>query len=129
MKFLLKTSLALLAAVSVVGCASDGDSDSTSTVATADATTTTVSPVRIKVTVGEDSGPNRVEAVALGASVEITFINPDAADNFHLHGYDIETGEVEAGTPAVMSFTADTAGEFEIESHVTEQVLAVIQVG
>lgn len=130
MKSLLKSSLAIVALVSLAGCAGDADTDGTSSTVMTDVTTTTVAAtVKITVTVGKDSGPTRTETVALGASVEITLVNPNAADNFHLHGYDIESGDTKAGTPAVISFTADKAGEFEIESHVTEEVLAVIQVG
>jgi hypothetical protein len=119
----------LTVVVALAGCATDGESGASTTIST-DATTTTVSgPVRISVTVGTDSAPDRIEEVPLGAAVEVTLVNAAATENYHLHGYDIETGEVDAGSAATISFTADKAGEFEIESHVTEQVLVVIRVG
>lgn len=132
MKSFISSSLAVLSVLSLLGCSTGGESDAstTSTTAAGDATTTTVGgPTRIAVTVGTDSGAERTESVSLGSSVEVTLTNPAAADNFHLHGYDIETGEVEAGMPATISFTADKAGTFDIESHVTDDVLVVIEVG
>jgi plastocyanin len=46
-------------------------------------------------------------------------VSSDAADDIHLHGYDIEK-KVEPGQPARFKFTADVEGIFEIESHVAE---------
>lgn len=132
MKSLLSSSLAVLSVVSLLGCSTGGETDASTTSSTmaGDATTTTIAgPARISVTVGTDSGEKRTEMVTLGAPVEVTLVNPEAADNFHLHGYDIETGEVGAGMPATISFTADKAGSFDIESHVTNDVLVVIEVG
>lgn len=120
----------------LAGCATDGETDSsttssaspTSTTVDAGTTTTVPGPVRISVTVGQDSGPDRVETVPLGTSVEVTLTNPTDTDNFHLHGYDIETGDIAAGTPAIISFTATQAGSFEIESHVSHEAYLVIEV-
>lgn len=112
---------------------SDGAGDTTVAPVTTLVETSTTEPtddtVRITVTVGVDSGPGRTETVPLGSSVEITLVNPGAEDNFHLHGYDIETGDVPSGTPASISFVASEAGSFEIESHLTEEVYVVIDVG
>lgn len=130
MKFLKGSSGAVVALVLLAGCSGGTDIDGTSTTVSDDVTTTTsTGAFKIAVTVGENSGPERVETVALGAQVEITLLNPAMADDFHLHGYDVETGDTPAGTPAVISFTADKSGDYEIESHVTEEVLAVIRVG
>ena len=85
-------------------------------------------PVRISVTVGTDSSPTRQERVALGSSVEVTLVNPDVHDDFHLHGYDIASGMVDAGESATIAFTADTAGSFEIESHESGEVLVTVVV-
>jgi hypothetical protein len=85
-------------------------------------------PVEISITVGTDSAKDRVEEVALGSQVNITLTNPAADDEFHLHGYDLSAGKTPMGEAAVITFTADTAGEFEIESHITEEVLAIISV-
>ena len=43
----------------------------------------------------------------------------DAADDIHLHGYDIEK-KVAPGQPARFRVKADLEGVFEIESHIAE---------
>jgi len=53
-----------------------------------------------------------------GETVRIV-ISADAADELHLHGYDI-TREAEADRPARFRFEADLEGAFEIESHTAE---------
>lgn len=84
--------------------------------------------IEVTVTVGVDSGVDRVVQVPLGASVRVTLTNPGTADEFHLHGYDIDSGEIAAGQAAVFEFDATQAGSFEIESHSSEQVLVVLQI-
>lgn len=84
--------------------------------------------VRISVTVGVDSGPDRVEEVSVGASVELTIVNPDDDDEFHVHGFDLGGEETPAGEEKVFAFTATEAGDFEVESHVSGEVLVVIRV-
>jgi hypothetical protein len=86
-------------------------------------------PVVISVTVGVDSGEDRIESVPVGSVVSITITNPDSADEFHLHGYDLgDSQEVAAGESVTFTFTADTAGEFELESHSTEALLLLLRV-
>ena len=85
-------------------------------------------PIEISVTVGTDSAADRVAEVPLGSQVNITLTNPNADDEFHLHEYDVTTGDTPKGEAAVISFTADKAGLFDLESHVTEEVLVVISV-
>jgi hypothetical protein len=79
------------------------------------------------ITVGTDSGPQRRQDAALGSLVTISVTNPTAADEFHLHGYDLElkAGKDESAT---FSFTATQAGTFELESHATGGVLFVLTV-
>ena len=60
--------------------------------------------------------------------MNITLTNPNADDEFHLHEYDLTAGDTPKGEAAVISFTADKAGLFDLESHVTEEVLVVISV-
>jgi hypothetical protein len=99
------------------------------------ATTTTATPIaststgtnQFIVTVGTDSGPNRHEKVTKGTLVTISISNPNAADEFHLHGYDLEL-KAGRGEPATFSFTASETGTFEIESHETNGVLFVLEV-
>ena len=83
---------------------------------------------RISVTVGVDSGPDRIEEVAVGDAIELTILNPDEDDEFHVHGFDLGGDETPAGEEKVFAFTATEAGDFEVESHVTGDVLVVIRV-
>ena len=86
-------------------------------------------PVIITVTVGVDSAPTRIETVPRDALVTLSITNPKAADEFHLHGYDLGEGkEMAAGATETLTFTADTAGEFELESHSTGAVLLTLRV-
>lgn len=129
--FLVTTPFLLL--VSLSACSSnDSASDSTAasnlTLNTEVPNAKVAAPVEISVTVGTDSSKDRVEEVALGSQVSVTLTNPNADDEFHLHGYDLTPGDTPKGEAAVITFTADTAGEFEIESHITEEVLVTISV-
>lgn len=128
-----KSVLACTLAILVASCGSSNDESVPETTATSSsvATTTTVAaiePLQIDVTVGEDSSPDRIELVEVGASVRITLTNPAAEDEYHLHGYDIVTSKMAPGMPATISFTADEPGTFELESHVTSDVLVVLEI-
>lgn len=132
-------TVAMVAALSLALAACGGSGDSAAdTTASPDTTAVSSSPtnpaakvgtVEISVTVGTDSSADRVEKVALGAQVTLTLTNPDADDEFHLHGYDMTTGETKKGETSTITFIADKAGEFEVESHVSEQVYVTIVVG
>jgi hypothetical protein len=131
MKKRLLASVAVLALVaSMSACSSSSSSDTTTPAAesTIDSTAKVAGPTEITVTVGVDSSPDRTVEVSLGAEVNVRLSNPDADDNFHLHGYDLSPGDTPKGEVAVITFTADTAGVFEIESHVTDTVLINISV-
>lgn len=78
----------------------------------------TDAPLLIDVVVGDNTGPGRVEVVPLGATISLSIVNDAAGDEFHLHGYDLGDGqEFAAGETATFTFTADVAGDFELESH------------
>ena len=128
---------AALVAAALAACSGGGSTDEPAAVDTTEAaesasggTATTVSDgaVEILVEVGVDSGPDRIEEVALGSLVRITVTNEDEDDEVHLHGYDLGGDVVEAGEPTVFEFEASTAGEFEVESHVTGEVLMILVV-
>lgn len=137
--------LSILVSIGVVSCGGS-DSSTPESVAKTDGSVTSVESasdsvvetsttltapddtMRILVTVGVDSGPDRVEAVKLNQQVELTIVNPKADDEFHLHGYDLGGGVTKAGEKKTFAFTATEAGEFEVESHVTETVLVVLKV-
>jgi hypothetical protein len=102
--------------------------ESTEAESTEAPSTTTDGIVRISVTVGVDSGPDRVEEVSVGDSIELRMLNPDEDDEFHVHGFDLGGDETPAGDEKVFAFTAGEAGDFEVESHATGDVLVVIRV-
>ena len=83
----------------------------------------------IEATVGVDTAPERIESVALGSNVVLSVTNPTSDDEFHLHGYELGDAVVmPAGQTETFSFLADQAGEFELESHETGDVLLVLSV-
>lgn len=83
-------------------------------------------PVQIDVVVGVDSSPNRVERVTVGSEITLNITNPNADDEFHVHGIDIEQA-ADAGQMATINFTIDAAGIYEVESHKTSDVFVVIE--
>jgi hypothetical protein len=150
-------AVAIVAALAFTACGSDDSADpptdsvtmpaDTSPAATAPDTTaapTTVAPTTtapattapattvpglIEVTVGVDSGEDRIERVALGSEVTIRIVNPGADDEFHLHDYDLGDGKlVPAGQLASFTFIVDRAGSFELESHETGEVYLILEV-
>jgi hypothetical protein len=120
--------IAVVLLTALTACSSSSDVALTETIAAESSAVDAASVIEISVIVGEDSGPDRTETIALGSMVRISLLNNESEDDFHLHGYDIASGEVQAGEEAVIEFVADTAGEFELESHVTGEVLLVITV-
>lgn len=76
---------------------------------------------------GEVTGDTGRVPVELGEQVTLT-VTSDAADELHLHGYDLEA-ELVPGEPATLSFTADIPGVFEAELHEAGTVLLSLQVG
>jgi hypothetical protein len=133
MRKILAVITPLVLVVSLASC-SNNDADEGSNLSAdttempADSTAKVAGPMEISVTVGTDSAVDRVEEVSLGSQVNITLTNPNAVDEFHLHEYDLTSGETPKGEAAVISFTADKAGDFDLESHVTDEVLVVISV-
>lgn len=78
------------------------------------------------ITVGKDSGRESTLTVPVGTEVRLVLVNPDEDDEFHLHGYDLGGAMTPAGEEAIIQFTASEVGEFEVESHVTGDVLMVL---
>jgi transcription elongation GreA/GreB family factor len=107
----------------LTACSSSSEVAPTETIAAESSVVDAAAVIEISVIVGENSGPDRTETVALGSTVRISLLNSGSEDDFHLHGYDVAAGE-----EAVIEFVADAAGEFELESHVTGEVLLVITV-
>ena len=130
--------LVLTPLVGLAACSNDsGSTDSAVTTIAVDSTettsgdpTTTVSDGRITVDVivGENSSPDRVEEIPLGSEVTLNFTNPQADDEYHVHGYDLGGGVTKKGETKTFSLTADKAGDYEVESHVSEAVLVILRV-
>lgn len=141
-----------VAAVALVGCGSDAKQAATTTAASvapdgtegtdaADLPATTNAPgtpaevaggkATITVTVGTDdfetSGGTRVVSVPKGTDVTIELTDAASEQEYHLHGYDIEVS-AEKGATGTLRFTADQAGQFDLESHDTEATLLVLLV-
>lgn len=66
----------------------------------------------VSILVDADSGETQEVSVALGTPMVIR-IRSSAAEEFHLHGYDLEL----TGTDVTFQFVADKLGEFELETH------------
>ena len=71
--------------------------------------------ITVNVSGGTVRTPSRRVTVRRGRTVRIV-VTSDAADEFHLHGYDREL-ELKPGVPGVMRFAADQPGVFEAELH------------
>ena len=117
-----------------VGCSSStsdsGDetkSEATSEL-TSEATSATDEVVEISVIIGQTSGSAVAYQATLGSTVRLKILNPDADDEFHLHGYDLESGVTPAGQEAIIEFTADKLGTFDLESHVTSEWILTLVV-
>ena len=54
-------------------------------------------------------------------------LGSDTDETYHVHGYDLEQ-KVAAGVEAQFEFTANRAGDFEVESHTTNKVYVVLHV-
>ena len=119
----MSVTVALLA-----GCSSSSSTDTNVALETTDTAAVTTAVVEINLIVGENTGADMMQTVPLGSSVRITVVNPDGADEIHVHGYDISTGEMAQGQEAVIEFVASNAGTFDIESHVSEEVVFVLTV-
>ncbi len=128
-----KSLFAICLLLGTAGCSSStsdsGDetkSEATSDV-TSDVTSATDEVVEISVIIGQTSGSAVAYQATLGSTVRLKILNPDVDDEFHLHGYDLESGVTPAGQEAIVEFSADKLGTFDLESHVTgEWILTLV---
>ena len=125
-----KTVMSLsIAAVLLAGCGSSSSTDSTAASDATDTTTVVSSDVvEINLIVGENTGPEVKQTVPVGSTVRITFVNPNGPDEIHVHGYDLTTGEMAQGQESVIEFVASTTGTFDLESHVSEEIVMILTV-
>ena len=135
-KIFIRSVVATCLLLGAVGCSSstsdsgdDAQSEATSEV-TSDETSATVTDevVEISVIIGQTSGSAVAYQATLGSTVRLKILNPDADDEFHLHGYDLESGVTPAGQEAIIEFTADKLGTFDLESHVTSELILTLVV-
>ena len=121
-----------VAPLALVACGGSGSStDTTVAPGSPNGAMGTIPPsgtVEKSFTIGTDTGTDVVFEVAQGDNVKLTFINPDGDDEVHVHDYDITTGAMDKNVASSVSFTADKAGDFEIESHVSEELLLTLRV-
>ena len=82
--------------------------------------------IEVQVTGGQVAGDTGRVPVAAGEQVTLA-ITSDAADEVHVHGYDLTTDLV-PGTPAEITFEATIPGVFEVELHDAGAVLLTLQV-
>ena len=122
-----KFALAAVAVFALSACSGASTSDTTMASDTT-AIASTTDTEKFTLTVGENSGETNIISFTKGSNVELTIVNPESDDEIHLHGYDLTTGELAKGTKSVISFVADEAGDFEIESHMSEQVLSIVRI-
>lgn len=136
-KIFIRSVVATCLLLGAVGCSSstsdsgdDTSSEATSeeiSEATSDETSATDEVVEISVIIGQTSGSAVAFQATLGSTVRLKILNPDADDEFHLHGYDLDGGVTPAGQEAIIEFTADKLGTFDLESHVTgEWILTLV---
>jgi len=137
-KIFIRSVVATCLLLGAVGCSSstsdsgdDTSSEATSeeiSEATSDETSAADEVVEISVIIGQTSGSAVAYQATLGSTVRLKILNPDADDEFHLHGYDLESGVTPAGQEAIIEFTADKLGTFDLESHVTSEWILTLVV-
>lgn len=126
-----------IAGIAVIfgACGSDQDpalnAQPTTTTSPGGSTTTTTLSPKVKVfsisVTGEkvDGGPQTLD-VKVGDQVRIE-VTSDTANEVHVHGYDL-TGKVEPGTTTRIDLLADKPGQWEIELHEGDLLLATLKV-
>jgi FtsP/CotA-like multicopper oxidase with cupredoxin domain len=124
-----KFALSAVAVFALTSCGGTSTTDTTSAPTTIPASASDeMKAETFTLTVGENSGATNVISFTKGSNVELTIMNPNANDEVHLHGYDLSTGDLPKGENGVISFIANEAGDFEIESHITEEVLSIVRI-
>jgi heme/copper-type cytochrome/quinol oxidase subunit 2 len=130
--------VASVLALALAACGGgDDDDNQAAATTTAGPTTTGAEPatttgaagaqtVQIAVTGTKVETAERRVKVPLDAKVRLE-VTADRADEVHLHGYDRKV-DIEAGKPAVLEFTADVPGVFEVELEEASLKLVELQV-
>ena len=117
-------------AVLLAGCSSSSTSTDSTLVTSKESATTVLGSDSFEytITVGENTGVDVVIDVVQGAQVVLNVVNPNSHDDIHLHGYDLSTGSLEKGEIGTMTFQATQVGDFEIESHESQELVSILRV-
>jgi hypothetical protein len=117
-------------AVLLAGCSSSSTSTDSTLVTSQESATTVLGSDSFEytITVGENTGVDVVIDVVQGAQVVLNVVNPNSHDDIHLHGYDLSTGSLEKGEIGTMTFQATQVGDFEIESHESQELVSILRV-
>ncbi|MFN5601695.1 MAG: hypothetical protein ACK48T_06195 [Acidimicrobiaceae bacterium] len=117
-------------AVLLAGCSSSSTSTDSTLVTSQESATTVLGSDSFEytITVGENTGVDVVIDVVQGAQVVLNVVNPNSHDDIHLHGYDLSTGSLEKGEIGSMTFQATQVGDFEIESHESQELVSILRV-
>ncbi len=106
--------------LSLVACSDDsGGSDDSDTDA----------PVRVEITqeAGEVATSEDVVKADRGQEIELV-VSSDAHDEFHVHSEPEHEFVVEEGDDQKFTFSIDTAGQYEMESHELEVTILKLQI-
>ena len=123
-----KFALLTIAVFALSSCSGTTTTADTTIASDTTAIASTTDTEKFTLTVGENSGENNIISFTKGSNVELTIVNPNADDEVHLHGYDLSTGELAKGVKGIISFVADEVGDFEVESHISEEVLSIVRI-
>lgn len=125
-------AVTLVGGLLLAGCASTSGSaaEPAGSGAPSASSATTAATLTVDITMtGDTVEPNGQKIdVPVGQQVELR-VTSDIADEVHAHtggeGFELA---VPAGTPATGTFTLDSPGSFEVESHHREKVLVILNV-
>ena len=138
MRFARGTASALLPALALLalaGCGSDNNQPASGTPTTSGVSSPPVSPGGATTTAGQADvvitatvaggkiTPNTQTVKAKQGQTVMVTVTSDEADELHVHGYEKEI-ELQPGKPGSVTFTADTKGTFEIETHESGKLVA-----
>jgi heme/copper-type cytochrome/quinol oxidase subunit 2 len=121
--------VASVLAVALAACGGGDDQDQATAPTAAPGTTAAAGDaqtVQITVTGTKVETAERRVKVPLDGKVRLE-VTADRADEVHLHGYDRKV-DLAPGTPAVLEFTADVPGVFEVELEEAGLKLVELQV-
>ena len=111
-------------AVALAACGGGGDDNQSAAATTTGAAG--AQTVQIAVTGTKVQTAERRVKVPLDGKVRLE-VTADRADEVHLHGYDRKV-DISPGKPAVLEFTADVPGVFEVELEEAGLKLVELQV-